>query len=154
MIIRQLTPQDIPSVISLGGRMHEESQFGALTYAPEKVAKKCARSVSDPDMLALVAEKDGEIVGMFGAYVTPYEFGDERIAQDILVYVAPEHRGGMAFVRMIKAYVFWAKEKSAALVFLAQTTGVNQDLVANLYQRLGFTPVGGQFCLPGVRLNA
>lgn len=147
MIVRQLTEQDIPAVIHLGGRMHEESQYSALTYSPEKVAKKCIRSLYDPDMFALVAENEGEIVGMIGAIVGPYEFGDELIANDMLVYVSIEHRGSMAFIRMIKAYVFWAKEQGAALIFLAQTTGINQELVASLYQRLGFKPVGGQFCM-------
>lgn len=147
MIIRRLEQLDIPDIIRLGGRMHEESQYGVLAYSPERVADKCYQVTVNLHMFGVVAYSDGSIIGMMGGQVYQYDYGDELIATDILVYVSPAYRGSMAFIKMVRKYVAWAKEQGAKLVFLSQTTGVNQESVSSLYQRLGFKPVGGQFCL-------
>lgn len=148
MIVRSLQPSDVPAIIHLGARMHEESQYSLLNFDPQRVADRCCQIIDSPDtMIGLVAVSAGEIIGMMGGYLAPYDYGDELTASDILVYVKPEHRGSMAFIRLVKKYVTWAKERGAKLIFLSQTTGVNQDLVCNLYTRLGFKPVGGIFSL-------
>lgn len=147
-MIRLLEAGDIPEVIRLGGMMHEESQYSGLTYNPEKVVMRCRQILTgDNTMLGLVSVQGGEVVGMLGACILPYDYGDELLAHDMLVYVAPDHRGGPDFLRMVKAYVFWAKECGAKMVFLSQTTGINAEKVSSLYERLGFKAVGQNHCL-------
>ena len=145
MIVRELTAKDIPQVIHLGGRMHEESQYSVLEFAPEAVAAVCYQIIDNEDMLGLVAIEGQTVVGMFSARVSTYLYGGELIANDDLLYVSPEYRGSRAFYLLIKEYDNWAWLKGAKMTFLSQTSGVGVETVNNLYARLGFSQVGGIF---------
>jgi GNAT superfamily N-acetyltransferase len=147
MITRELQEHDIPSIIHLGGRMHEESQYSSLTYNPEKVLDKCNKILEVDYMIGIIAEQGNHIVGMMGGVIGPYEYGEELISSDILVYILPEFRGTGTFIKLVNKYIAWSKEKGAKKVFLSQSTGVNIDSITQLYHRLGFAYVGGQFCM-------
>lgn len=145
--IRLLTAADIPQIIRLGGNMHYESNFASIGFEPQKVVDKVREVLACPQSyFGMVAEDEGAIIGIMGAVIGEYEFGYDRISNDILVYITPEYRGSRAFIKLVKAYVIWAKEMGAKLIFLNQSTGINIDLVADLYVRLGFKRVGGMFC--------
>lgn len=127
--------------------MHEESCYSSLNFDPERVLDRCNQIFDNPGtMIGNVVIDNGQIVGMMGGYIAPYDYGDDMIASDILVYVTPDYRGSTAFIKLIRAYVAWALPL-AKLVFLTQTTGINPDVVSDLYQRLGFRPVGANHCL-------
>lgn len=143
MIVREVTEKDIPQIIHLGGRMHEESQYSALDFNPATVATMCYQIIDSEDMVGFVAVSGKEVVGMMSADVAPYLYGHELIAKDMLLYVQPEHRGSMAFLEMIKEYENWAFIKGAKLVFLSQTSGIDVEKVNKLYSRLGYDMVGG-----------
>ena len=143
MEIRRMKTSDVPAIIHLGARMHEESQYSILNFLPEKVVEKCHQVINHQQMLGLVAIQDGNIIAMIGGQIAAYEYGDDLVASDILVYVDPAHRASRAFLMLVKGYVQWAKEQGASMIFMSQTTGVNMVAVGNLYTRLGFEPVGG-----------
>lgn len=143
--VREMTEYDIPEIVALGGMMHDESQYRVLEFAPEEVAAMCYKAIDDYSMLAIVAEVDGKIVGMVGAYMTRYQYGYALVAQDHVVYVHPDHRGSLAFYKMIVNYVTWARQKGAEMVFVAQTTGENQEKIEQLYTRIGFEKVGSLY---------
>lgn len=146
MEIRTITPADIPAILAMGGLMHDESEYRSLDYAPEKCAALCRSIMANADtQLGLVAVEGDEHFGMLGAYVTAAYFSDDLVSGDYLVYVRPEFRGTTAFVRMVKRYIEWAKERGAQLIFLRTSTGIESDATAALYQRLGFARVGGVF---------
>lgn len=148
-MIRSLQPSDVPAIIHLGARMHEESQYSLLNFDPQCVAGRCYQIIDSPDTMIglVVVDYTGHIIGMMGGYLAPYEYGDDLTASDILVYVEPEHRGGKAFFMMVKGYVSWARSKGAKLIFLNQSTGINPEATSHLYQRLGFRPCGSNHCM-------
>lgn len=140
--VRTMTRQDVPAIIGLGFDMHQESCYRDLDYDPEKIGKLCLQIVDDGSKLALVATKDGQIVGMLGAYITEHFFGSDKTAGDYVVYVRPEHRGSTAFIRLVRAYVAWAKDRGAKDIFVRQSTGMNINAIGDLYTRIGFEIVG------------
>jgi len=149
MDIRQLTEADIPQIIHLGRLMHDESQYSYLHFSPDKVIAKCNDALVNPQIQCWVTVKDETVTGMMAGQVFEYEFGQSLIASDILVFVSPEHRGGTAFLRLVKEYIEWSKSLSAEMIFLNQTTGTAQEAVARLYQRIGFESVGGIYRMRG-----
>jgi predicted acetyltransferase len=149
MIIRNLSTDDIPAIIHLGARMHEESVYSPLILAPEKQAARCYQILDTPSMLGVVAVQDGAIIGMMGGHIYRYEYGDDLVASDILVYVSSRHRGSMAFIKMVRKYVKWAREQGAKLIFLNQISGIDPAKTSNIYSRLGFRPVGNNHCIGG-----
>ena len=147
MDIRQLAEADIPQITRLGRLMHDESQYSYLHFSPDKVIAKCNDALVNPQIQCWVTVKDETVTGMMAGQVFEYEFGQSLIASDILVFVSPEHRGGTAFLRLVKEYIEWSKSLGAELIFLNQTTGVNQEATGKLYQRIGFDPVGGMYVM-------
>lgn len=145
MLVREVTEKDIPQIIHLGGRMHEESQYNVLDYAPEKVANVCYQIIDNDNMLGLVVVHETKIVGMFSAYVDEFLYGSDLVAKDTLLYITPEHRGGMAFIKIMNEYQNWAFLNGAKMVFASQTSGIEVDKTSYLYSRLGFERVGGTF---------
>ena len=149
MDIRQLAEADIPQITRLGRLMHDESQYSYLHFSPDKVIAKCNDALVNPQIQCWVTVKDETVTGMMAGQVFEYEFGQSLIASDILVFVSPEHRGGTAFLRLVKEYIEWSKSLSAEMIFLNQTTGTAQEAVARLYQRIGFESVGGIYRMRG-----
>lgn len=126
----------------MGGRTHEESNYRELEYSPEKCYQLGLRAIKDDNELWLIAEED-EPAGMLGAWCRPPIFSKECVASDHLVYVSPRYRGSSAFIKLVRAYVRWAK-KRAKLIFLATSTGYETE---KLYTRLGFIKRGGIYQL-------
>lgn len=144
-MIRNATHDDIPTMIALGEAMHAESRYARFPWNSEKVAALIAALIDSGDGLALVAEKDSEIVGGILAAIEDSFFGPARFACEYAVFVRADARGGMAAPRLLCAYAQWAHERGAALVQAGITTGVATESSARLYSTVGFQPVGQLF---------
>lgn len=142
--VRLATEADIPAIVGLAKRMHGESpRFARLTFVPEKVAAAALAVVSGRVQGgALVAEKGRIIVGMMVGFVTEHFFGAEKTASDLAVYVAPEHRGGLIAVKLIRAFEQIARKAGAVELLLGISTEVAAERTLELYQGLGYRRSG------------
>jgi len=139
--IRQATLLDVEAMIALGARMHDESpRFRKFDYRPQKLRALAERVI--PAGGAFVAEVSGRIVGMFVGFIAEQYFGNARYASDLLVYVAPEHRGGSAFPRLFKAWESWARSQDVDEICLGIGTEVTAERTMVLYERLGYRRAG------------
>jgi GNAT superfamily N-acetyltransferase len=146
MEIRPATPQDIDAIIALGARMHSESpRFSKLSYNGEKVRGLMTMAMQDQRYLVLVAESDGELLGGFAGFMAPHWFSDDEVASDLALFVKPDRRGGMAGVRLVKAFVAWAKPRNPKLIQLGISTGVLVEETAQLYRAIGLKQFGYLF---------
>jgi GNAT superfamily N-acetyltransferase len=80
----------------------------------------------------------GCIIGL--TYVPPYS--ERVVAGDYIWYVRPEHRGGMAGVRLMRMLESWALDAGAAQILTGATSGIKSERGAALLERLGFVPTG------------
>ena len=139
--IRQGDMDDIPSLILLGKRMHEESpRFRNMDYSEEKCVQLGQALVNQGGMF--IAECSGEAVGMVLGAVTSHFFGHDLMATDFVVYIAPEHRGGSLIVRMLKKYEAWAFSIGAKVISFGVSTEVAAERTGELYKRLGYRITG------------
>lgn len=142
-MIRPFTPEDGPVAMQLCHELHEESSYSFLPFVEEKIFRMFREAVDRPeDRLFLVAERDGEIVGIFYAVLNPYYFCDEKIAAERWVYVRKEHRGTLAATGFIKRFIKWAREKDAAEVQVAPSTGIQTERTVEWLKSLGFEVAG------------
>ena len=145
MIIRKATSADIPQMLKLGKMMHSEFHYSRFDYDENKVEflmKFAVREDPHNMYIALVAEEDYEIQGGIIAKVEPMYFGKDLMAADFALFLAPEHRGNLTAMSIIKEYVKMAKEKGAKYVILGSTTGHHTDRIARLFERMGGKLVG------------
>ncbi len=142
IIVRPIELKDVPTCVSLGKQMHEESLFRVCNFSERKCAILAKNTMNNPDMLAIVAETRDTIVGMLFAELNRTYFGEELATRDLLIYVLPDKRGTACFKKLIKFYSDWSEEVGAKLCFLSSSTGMN---VSSLYKKVGFSQIGGIF---------
>lgn len=144
-MIRDATTADIPRLLELGALMHKESIYAAYDYDTEKVGALMSTLISLSSGIIFVAEEAGVIQGGFLGCVHPHWFGNDSVATDYALFLAPEHRNGSTAARLIKHYIQQARSKGAVQVMLANSTGVHLERVAKLFEALGFVKRGYVF---------
>lgn len=141
-MIRDMAAADIPLMIELGARMHLESEYSEFNYNPDKCAELGEQIIASDNYCGFVSEVDGEIQGMFIGCAWEHYFSNAVLSTDFLLYVSPDHRGGMTGIRLMKAYIAWAKHRKVNDVRLGETAGIDPDTIAKLYAKLGFKKYG------------
>ena len=144
--VRRATPADFPAIVAMGRALHDESpRYRGMPFNPDKLlalAKRLHGSLLCSDAVILVATAGGEMVGMTVGVIGERFFNDERFVTDLTVYVKPEHRGGSAFLRMIRALEQWAAECGVADMAIGVSTEIHAERTVHAYEKLGYTLSG------------
>jgi GNAT superfamily N-acetyltransferase len=143
-MIREARYDDLEQILILGWDMHQESRYKDLDYDVEKSAMFFQMAMDDSKYLFLVSEKAGQIIGGFIGYCVSQWFSDDKTAGDLVLYVQPEHRGGLSAVRLVKKYIEWAKDQGVkdGHIGLGITTGIHTEKTGRFYESLGFEKTG------------
>lgn len=147
-MIRQMIPFDIPCVVALCMRMHSESEtYRRMEFSAVRCEGIARLAISDG--FAMVAMEGSEIIGfMCGCAVMP-AFSKDLQACDHALYIVPEHRGSFAAVRLVSAYIQWAKERGCKLTTVGVTAGIDNGKAIEFYKHLGFRESGVQLVMEG-----
>lgn len=148
-MIREAEPSDVAALVDLAEQMHAESRFAFMPFCAGRVAEMMSIAVMSPAGFARVIEQDGQIIGAMAGQIGPHIFSEALVAWEYGIFVKPEHRGGMAAVRLVKAFEDWAVGMGASLIDIGISTGIHTERTGRLYQRLGFSPVGVLFSKGG-----
>ena len=103
---------------------------------PAWAARLASAAVSGRDC-PLIAEQDGEVIGLLWAKADP---SDDSAIDLFQMWVAPEHRGRGVGNMLLQAAVAWARRHNARRVRLGVTCG--DTAAVRLYARTGFQAVG------------
>jgi GNAT superfamily N-acetyltransferase len=93
---------------------------------------KCLINVVDETLLAVAVMQVGPL------WYAPKRRG----ARDLLVWVAPPWRKSTLGIRLIDAIEDWAVREKVDDLYLSQSTGIEVERTAKLYQRKGYTLSG------------
>lgn len=133
-------------------RAYRELRLGALRESPDAFASTFDREAGFTDILwasrlaagaaserdlPVVAELDGELVGLAWARIDEHDPSLVHVHQ---VWVAPHGRGHGAGSALVDAVCTWARSAGAEQVELCVTCG--NSPARRLYERAGFIPVG------------
>lgn len=141
-MIRHACPEDIPAIVELGSRMHQESKYAASPFCPEKCATLAADLIRSEAGCLLACETNGKIIGFLAGGTGEQWFSQQRIAFEYALYIAPLHRGGSGGARLIKAFIQWAEKQGAAVITMGITTRIHQARTAEFYLKMGFEEDG------------
>lgn len=144
-MIRHAEKTDLDDLVELGRRMHAESNYTPLVYSEFVYRRNLELLLGSERGCVLVAELQGELIGVYVGVVGDAFFSTDRIAQDLLLYVEPEHRGGMTAMRLIKAFENWAWQQGAAQIRPGISVGGDYTTAARLYEAAGFDVCGYTF---------
>lgn len=148
MKLRMATPDDLPALAVLGREMHDTSSYAAMDYDQDRL-KETIQDLMNKSQFVVVAEgTNGELIGGMLGVCTQSWFGRDMVANDLALFVTGGSRGGMAAIKMMKAFVHWAKLAGAKQIRPGVTTG--DERAEKLFERLGFARCGASFVMKGI----
>lgn len=141
--IRRATESDVPTMLDMAQAMHAESpRFRHLDFSQEKTTAFLHELIASPQAVALVAVREGKLVGMIGGCINEHFFGYDKVAYDFGLYVIPEYRGTILAVRFVHLFEEWAEVQGAKDVIFGISTEVKAEGVSKLLMTLGFDRSG------------
>lgn len=135
-MIREATEQDIPRIVEMGSRSLREGPYKDLVGDNPERTGKLAFDVLKKGMI-LVAELDGELVGLLGFIVFPHYFSGELTAGEVMWYVEPEHRKSFTALALLRGAERMARSFGAKYMqFTAPTAEVGKAYEALHYKQV------------------
>jgi GNAT superfamily N-acetyltransferase len=149
-----MTVGDIPDVVDLLYQMYQESPtYKALAFDIGRIEEmaglvmeggfavvyEASAAVADGNSSA--EPQKGEIVGVMAGATYKPAFSRDLMACDYVLYVRPDFRGFVA-VRLVAAFIAWAKSKGVKLITAGVTAGIDNDKAIQLYEIMGFKKSG------------
>ena len=143
MKVRQATLDDVPALVALFQELDRmQSDWRVFTPRPgfyDEVGAKYGEALNTENAVVLVAEDDGEVVGMaYGEVRVPSRFSDERAMELSGVVVRAGYRGRGVGQALVKEAARFAKEIGVEWIEL-KTFAPNQGAMA-FWEGMGFTP--------------
>ena len=143
MKVRQAMPEDVPALVALFQELDRmQSDWRVFTPRPgfyDEVGLKYREAMSTENAVVLVAEDEGEIVGMsYGEVRIPSRFSDERALELSGVVVRTGYRGRGVGRALVQEAARFAGELGVEWIEL-KTFAPNQGAMA-FWEGLGFTP--------------
>lgn len=145
-MIRQAIRADAQVMIEMGRALAMESpKYREMAFDEAKLmalGERINSAMMADNACSFVAERSGEVVGMMIVALAERFFGGDLYVTDITLYVKPEHRGGMAFARLVIAAETWARERGIRDAAFGVSTEIDAQRTVHAYQRLGYTLSG------------
>lgn len=145
MLIRKFAATDLEVCIELGSMMHQESVFRNQPFSRDRLALLAHLCLTNPDYICFVAERHGQVIGLMVGISGYNFFADSKYAADLALYVAPQHRGSTAAVRLVIEFSKWAEASGCNEMRCGVTTGINDELGGKIYRRFGFVDGGSLY---------
>jgi GNAT superfamily N-acetyltransferase len=141
--VRQATPDDVPVLVALFQELDRmQSDWRVFTPRPgfyDEVGAKYREAMSHENSAVLVAEDDGEVVGMaYGEVRVPSRFSDERAFELSGVVLRAGYRGrgvGRELVREAARFAAGTGVEWIELKTFAPNIGAME-----FWESMGFTP--------------
>lgn len=148
--MRLAGPADVETVLGLALRFVAESRFARYPVNREKLRATILEAVSTPKASCVLLAEHGRdgAVGMLAGFVARPRFADVLVAQDHGFFVAPEHRGGSAALKLMIAFRRWAENRRAVEININQNVDIEQERFNRFMRHLGFQCCGSNFVLP------
>ena len=135
-----------PLLDKYGSHYFHEAGFDKFSpFDIERAAREMTKQIRLGDTPFILAELDGEIVGMV-SWTVSHVFTAKPIALLWMIYVMPPHRKS-AIGRLLVAFATdIAKQEGACAFFVTvPPTSPAAKTLCNLFRRCGFEPMGGAF---------
>lgn len=137
MQIRPATLADVPAIVRMSERFYATTSYaGWADFNPETVEALAANLTENHVML--IAEHDGQAVGMVGLFVAPFMFNADRTAAyEVVWWVDPEGRATGAGRALLEAVEPACRAKGCHAVQMVHLAN-SPPQAAALYERAGY----------------
>lgn len=150
--IRDAEPMDVFALVDISAKIMKETVYAHMTFDKEKTANYLYDAIIKRPgwFLRLISPADSnEIAGGLLCYCEPTLYGPDKLAYDVTVAVAEEHRGRCLrqLIAVIEEYKAWAEKEGAKLIRMGVSSGLNIDKADGFFEKLGFERVGALYAI-------
>lgn len=119
---------------------------GVAPYDIDGIRDFLTASLDNSNILLLVGELDGEVVGVTSCLLYPLYFSPNyQVAQELWWWLTPAARGSGIGQAMFKQIEAWAKDKNARALFMIALEDERAAAMEKVYFRAGFRPLERTF---------
>ncbi len=144
-MIRKAELKDVSGVVKLVKEFFKESlsEYGLL-IKDETIFETIEHYINN--LIGIVVEEDGEIVGVIGGLVSPSIFDKTQlIGQETIWYVNKKCRNGSIGLKLIKAFEEECKIRGAKLIAMVNMGNLNTEILGKLYRHRGYKLMEKQY---------
>jgi GNAT superfamily N-acetyltransferase len=143
-MIRLATEHDRPRVVAMAKEFHAVAGLPFEFSAPMASALFSA-SISETNRICIIFAPDGIARGVLVAQAGMHRFAPVKVAEEIMWWVDPAHRGASA-MKMLAAYERWARDRGCSF---ASMVGLGYDPTpARLYEHRGYVAAERHYLKP------
>lgn len=139
-MIRLAVAEDRDVVVAMGLRFWNGSQFGLIGPMDAERMRGWFDVLLEHGLIAVAAGADG-LVGVIALAVVEHPFTGERFGDELIWWVAPEHRAGSTGPRLLRYALRWAGQQGLHLVRMVAPAGPFGQSVRDYLEREGFIPM-------------
>ncbi len=139
-IVRPARPDERFAVLRLCRDFHAASGI-PFAFDPAHASLTAQDHIEAPDKLCLILEVSGALRGVLMASKAISPIAPVRLAQELVFWVDPAHRG-RAPRRMVASYEAWARAEGCAAAGLS---GLNDPRVSRFFGAAGFALTENKF---------
>lgn len=149
-MIRPATPDDMSDIVRLAHSFFASASVGHhIDSDTVSIIATAEHLMNAGNSCLLLAEVDGDVIGMAGATVYPFHFNmNYTVGHELLWWVEAEHRGVGAGPKLFQAMEQWAKDKGATYMIMASQPNLDGNRTARFFERNGYTPIDQNFMRP------
>lgn len=131
-MIRKLYPWEQPHIVPLVQAFHAEAKIGS-----EFCEERLMATLDSTQHILIGMFTDDGLVGVLIALKVPQILTTAWLAQEMVWWVKPTHRGCRESLQMFDAFEQWAKDQKVYAISVANLTDGNDTLV-KFYEKRGY----------------
>jgi GNAT superfamily N-acetyltransferase len=147
ILVRQAVEADLPICVQLSADFHAASPMHRVcAFEPQGYEEFLRGALDNPNICILLAELNGEIVGITAGIIYPLYFSpSHNVSQELLWWLTPAARGSGVGNKMFKHLQLWSKERGAKTMFMIALEDERAEKMEKVYCRAGFEPMERTF---------
>lgn len=137
MHVRDATAGDMDAIVAMSERFYATTEYPAIAPFCAESVRGLAEGLADAGIM-LVAEHDGEVVGMAGLAVAPFLFNRATLAAyEVVWWVNPGVRAGGTGLALLAEIERSARAKGCKAIQMV-SLATSPPHVGRVYQRCGY----------------
>ena len=137
-MIRKAVQADIPAIVAMSRKFYATTSYTQLTPMSDDTVANLTEMLIDEGVM-LVAEAQGDVVGMVGLAVVPFIFNQDVLgAHEVVWWVEPEAQGAGLGRALLEAVPQACRDAGASILQMISLAS-SPEHAAKMYERMGLS---------------
>jgi hypothetical protein len=138
-VVCEASDADVEALLDIGEAFLRYARYGAVLATPDREGLRDGLQRLRDTGVVFVARRGADVVGVIGGTLSPLWFSAKTmVGVELLWWVSAFARGGLAAVRLVRAFEEWASARGAQMVVMSDIVLDDSDRVTQLLHCMGY----------------